>query len=500
MARVDAMLRMLVQQGGDTLELRRGKAPVFLADGRPLRLFFPDLVGGLYDQITDGLLSDDHKAGLGGGTLRFDYAPAGIGRFTVTVDAPQGDHIVVARDADAPEVAVAVAPPVRPAAAAAVEPVRVEAPPVRPRRPRERTPDPDVAADGAGMSAILRGWLVDAAARGASDLHLLDGEAPMVRVDGRLSALPSASAVDVEAALGGLLDDADRATLAGGGSIDRALTADDGARLRLHVYRCEAGLAAALRVLRRVAPDLGSLGFLVDLDPLVSVPAGLVLVCGPSGAGKSTTLAALARRALQLGRGLLVTLEDPIEYTFGAELAPLVRQRQVGVHTPDFAAGLRDALREDPDILLVGELRDTETITLALTAAETGHLVLGSLHAPSTTSAVERIVDAYAPERQRQVRVQLADVLRAFVGQRLVPRASGHGRVPAVEVLRNTRAVAALLRDGRTPQLVSALQTGRDEGLVQLERNLRDLVTAGLVDEDDALAAAHDPATFQQLR
>ncbi|RYE93402.1 MAG: type IV pili twitching motility protein PilT, partial [Myxococcales bacterium] len=237
----------------------------------------------------------------------------------------------------------------------------------------------------------------------------------------------------------------------------------------------------------------------VPLDDLVDLPHGLVIVTGPTGAGKSTTLAALAQETLKRRSTLLITLEDPIEYSFSAESrGSLVRQRQVGREVASFAAGLRDALREDPDVLLVGEMRDPESIAMALTAAETGHLVLTSLHSRSAAGAVERIVDAYPPERQRQVRVQLADSLRAVVAQRLVPRARGPGRLPALEVLRSTHAVASHIREGKTEQLASAIQTGRREGMIPLERCLADLVRAGQIGPDAARAVANDTTALAE--
>ena len=190
------------------------------------------------------------------------------------------------------------------------------------------------------------------------------------------------------------------------------------------------------------------------IESLVGLPHGLVIACGPTGSGKSTTLAALAQQALALRPRVLITLEDPIEYRIvPGRTGGLVRQREIGREVSDFATGLRDALREDPDILLIGEMRDAETISLALTAAETGHLVLTSLHSRTSASAIERIVDTYPPERQHQIRVQLADALRAVIAQRLLPRADGRGRVPAVEFLRITFAVANLIREGKTQQI-----------------------------------------------
>jgi twitching motility protein PilT len=250
-------------------------------------------------------------------------------------------------------------------------------------------------------------------------------------------------------------------------------------------------------MLRREAPSLADLQLPAQLEPLIDLPHGLIVACGPTGSGKSTTLAALIQHALRARPQVLVTLEDPIEYMLRAPRQPgLVRQREVGTHVRDFATGLRDALREDPDLLLIGEMRDPETISLALTAAETGHLVFASLHSRTAASAVERIVDTYPPQRQRQIRVQLADSLRAVISQRLIPTADGSGRVPGVELLRVTYGVANLIREGRTAQIVNALQAGGDEGMLLLERHLADLVRAKRIRRDDALAVANDTGTL----
>jgi twitching motility protein PilT len=247
-----------------------------------------------------------------------------------------------------------------------------------------------------------------------------------------------------------------------------------------------------VRLLPRAAPSLGSLHLPLPLDDLAELPHGLVLVCGATGSGKSTTLAALAQEALRRRSIVLTTLEDPIEYALSPPEKSLVRRRQVGRDVRDFATGLRDALREDPDVLLLGEMRDKETIGLALTAAETGHLVLSSLHSRSAASAIERIVDSYPPEGQGQVRAQLADSLRAVVVQRLLPRARGEGRIPAIEVLRVNHAVGALIREGKTAQIATTLQAGKREGMLSLERCLADRVLAGEVRIEDARAVANE--------
>jgi twitching motility protein PilT len=274
---------------------------------------------------------------------------------------------------------------------------------------------------------------------------------------------------------------------------------EDVGRVRVHVYSTNEGLAAAIRILSREAPRLQDLHLPVNLGWLLNLPHGLVIVCGPTGSGKSSTLAALMREALHQRSLHVITLEDPIEYCLRPGPAGgLVRQRQVGLHVRDFAGGLRDALRADPDMLLIGEMRDPETISLALTAAETGHLVFTSLHSRTAASAVERIVDTYPAERQRQIRVQLAEALRVVVSQRLLPRASGSGRIPAVEVLKNTYAVANLIREGKTAQIINALQAGGDEGMVLLEKNLGDLLRQKAITLEAAQEAANDLGTLKQ--
>ena len=269
-------------------------------------------------------------------------------------------------------------------------------------------------------------------------------------------------------------------------------------RFRVNVYMTAGGLSAAIRTLRPTPPTLAELASPMPLDDLVDLPHGLVLVCGATGSGKSSTLAALAHEALRRRACMLITLEDPIEYTLATRgTRGISRQRQIGRDVKDFATGLRDALREDPDILVIGEMRDPETIGLALTAAETGHLVLASLHSRGAAAAVERIVDSYPAERQLQIRVQLADSLRVVVAQRLLPlREPEGGRALAVEVLRGTHAVQNALREGRTGALQSAIQSGRREGMIPLERCLADLVQRQRVSLEDARAAANDPATL----
>lgn len=476
MAGVDSLLKVLVDNGGDELIVTLGAAPELLQHGKPMRFFFPEVGAQMHSHLLGDLLDEGQRAKLAAkGSCAFLYEPEGLVGFEVDLrgsDARRA-HFRRADLDDAPAERAPVAP-------AAVAPAAVA--------PVEESPVEPVTA---GALAQL---LEHAAELGASDLHLATGEPAVVRIDGRLSPLGQAPQ-DPRALVAHLLDDEAEAELVRAGSLDRAVQTSSGMRYRANLYRCEQGLAAAFRILRREAPALGSLGLPVALEWLVDFSHGLVIVCGPTGSGKSTTLAALAREALRRRRGLLLTLEDPIEYAFAATPGTIVRQREIGRHVADFPSGLRAALREDPDLLLVGEMRDPESIQLALTAAETGHLVLASLHSRSAPSAVERIVDSYPPERQQQIRVQLADALRAVVSQRLLPRASGRGRVPAVEVLKVTHGVAHRIREGKTAQLVSSMQTGASEGMVTLERCVEQLVRSGRVTAEVArLAVGTAPA------
>jgi twitching motility protein PilT len=362
--------------------------------------------------------------------------------------------------------------------------------------PRERAYEP-APLRAASESPRLAEWLRHAAALRASDLHLAEGECPCVRVDGALLQLDNAIIDDLAAILP--LEAAQAARLARGESLDLALEIASATRVRAHIYTTFAGPAAALRLLPRAAPTFSSLNMPCAFDDLVELPHGLVLVCGAAGSGKSTTLAALAQEALRRRSIVLITLEDPIEYALVSSATSLVRRRQIGRDAPDFANGLRDALRADPDMLLLGELRDRETISMALTAAETGHLVLASMHSRSAASAIERVVDGFPGDQQQQVRVQLAESLRAVIAQRLLPRKHGEGRLPAIELLRVNRAVAALIRDSKSAQLASVLQSTRRDGMLALERCLADRVHAGEIDVDAAVSAANDAEALSQF-
>ncbi len=476
MAAVDGLLRTLINQDGDELKLTKDKPPALFRRGEKLRVFFPPFDDELKKSLVGGLLTAERLQSLADGQpVHFNYRSDDLGTFAVKIRGPGGRSLHFSRGADVPS----------------PEPEIVVALPIVSTTTNTSEPPPGE------MDPLLSAMLDEALLVGASDLHIAQGEIPVTRVDGVLRAMPEQGPADAEALLASMLTPEVCARLDSGQSEDLALTFG-GNRLRVNLYRCDQGLAAALRVLRRRAPALQKLGLSVDFHQIVNLTHGLVLLCGPTGSGKSTTLAAIAQEILNRRGGLLISLEDPIEYSFRANNpTALVRQREIGRHVSDFGSGLRDALREDPDVLLVGEMRDTESISLALTAAETGHLVLASLHSRSSSSAIERMVDVYAPQRQKQIRVQIADCMQAIVSQRLLPRANGQGRVAAVEILRNTHRVSSLIRDGKTAQLVSAIQSGGDDGMIPLERCLRDLVRAGRITEQTAKNVANDPISLQ---
>ena len=336
----------------------------------------------------------------------------------------------------------------------------------------------------------LAKWLREAMERGASDLHLTVEAPPVLRVHGELVDLPGPRLrpETIRDLLAPILDERARERLAREGQADFAYSLPGIGRFRANVYQQRGSLAAAFRLIPTSVPDLDGLGLPPSVAGFCDLAQGLVLVTGPTGSGKSTTLAAMIDRINRTRRLHIVTLEDPIEYLHRHRLS-LVNQREVGLDVVSFAAGLRAALREDPDVIMVGEMRDLETIATALTAAETGHLVLATLHTPNAPQAVDRIIDVFPAEQQNQVRVQLAGVLEGIVAQRLVPAADGRGRYVVAEVLMGTPAVRNLIREGKTAQLAAVMETSRQHGMVTMRESAGQLLARGLVTRE-ALARA----------
>lgn len=312
---------------------------------------------------------------------------------------------------------------------------------------------------------------------GASDLHWSSGEPPAVRVGGllrRLTEVPGASADELVRQVGECIPDYLKAQLVDGREVDCAFVFTGLGRFRLHVYRHAGGVAAAVRFIPNEVPRLESLGLPRFVTELAQLDRGLVLVTGPTGAGKSTTLAAIVDLINREQARHIITIEDPIEFVHVQKQA-IIKQREVGIHTGSFAAALRAGLREDPDVILVGELRDLETIQLALTAAETGHVVFATLHASGAAKTIDRVIDVFPAGQQAQVRSMLAESVQAVVSQTLVKRSDGT-RVPNVEIITGTPAVRTLIRDGKTHQLAGVMQVSRAAGMCTFEMHRQEIV------------------------
>ncbi len=348
-------------------------------------------------------------------------------------------------------------------------------------------------APPAPQSPKLDVLLERAVAEGASDLHLAAGQRPHWRIDGDIQAMADATALgpgDVLDLLTPVMEKRHRDQFAADNDSDFAYALSSGARFRVNLFRDRNGVGAAFRQIPTKIVTLDQLGLPPILKSLCEMPKGLVLVVGPTGCGKSTTLAAMIDHIKRSRRLHLVTLEDPIEFVHESAQG-LVNQREVGGHTTSFARGLRAALREDPDVVLLGEMRDPETIALALEMANTGHLVLATLHTNSAMSAVDRIVDQFPAERQAQVRNVLADVLRGVVAQTLCKKIGG-GRVAAIEVLVVNLAVANMIREAKTSQLPGIMQAGRALGMSLLNDDLARHVDARKIELEEALSKATD--------
>jgi twitching motility protein PilT len=335
--------------------------------------------------------------------------------------------------------------------------------------------------------------------QGGSDIHFTVGLPPLVRMDGEL--VPIKYRVldpdETDNLVGEILTEFHRQQFQEKGSVDLSYEAPDVGRFRINVCRHQRGMAAICRVIPDTVPDLEGLGLPAIVSQLGHMRSGLVLVTGPTGTGKSTTLAALIKRINQTRSVNIVTLEDPVEFVHASEKS-LVVQRELGVHVSSFKEGLRSALRQDPDVILVGELRDADTISLALEASETGHLVLGTLHTRGAAQTIDRIIDAHPSENQSQIRHSLGDNLRCVLCQELVRLADGRGRRVAMEVLVVTLAVSQLIREGKTFQIPSAITTGRRVGMQLMDQSLLALVRAGEVDPDEAFLRANDKWGFAQ--
>lgn len=336
--------------------------------------------------------------------------------------------------------------------------------------------------------------------KGASDLHLQVGLPPILRVDGQLMPVQKTSALTeemVDQLVFSTLDSMQREILMKDKEFDYSFTFGDIARFRVNAFNERGNLAAAFRLVPTKIPTIDELGMPPVVSTFADFPRGLVLVTGPTGSGKSTTLAALVNKINNEKSRHIITIEDPIEFTHKSRRS-LIAQREVHYDTFSFSRALRSILREDPDVVLLGEMRDLETISSAITVAETGHLVFATLHTNSAAQSIDRIIDVFPAAQQPQIRSQLAGILMAVCSQRLVP-AIGGGRVAAAEIMVANSAVRAIIREGKTQQLDTTIQTGANEGMQTMDRTLAKLVQQGVVTYDAARDYAVDQHEFDRL-
>lgn len=338
----------------------------------------------------------------------------------------------------------------------------------------------------AGQDFVVDDLLRKATAMRASDLHITVELPPMVRVDGELRRMPGYENLrpqDTARIMQEILSEHQRTEFLAQGNIDLSLSRPGVGRFRVNAYRQRNAVALAFRLIPAGIPALRDLNLPPIVSELARKPSGLIVVTGPTGSGKSTTLAAMIGQINSEEKLHILTLEDPIEFLHRHDQS-MVNQREIGQDAPSFAAGLRAALREDPDVILVGEMRDYDTTQIAVSAAETGHLVLATLHTPSAWQTIDRIVDIFPPYQQAQIRIQLASSLQGVIAQQLLPRADGPGRVPAFEIMVSTPAVRNLIREGKTHQLPSILQTNVRAGMVTMEASLKALLANRTISDE----------------
>ncbi|MCM1086976.1 MAG: type IV pilus twitching motility protein PilT [Muribaculaceae bacterium] len=335
-------------------------------------------------------------------------------------------------------------------------------------------------------------------AAGASDVHITVGIPPKMRVNGKLITMdyPKMLGADTLEVLLEIMTEAQRARFEERGEYDMSFSIPELGRYRVNAYKQRGSVALALRLVSTVVPSPEVLGVPESVINLYERKRGLILVTGPTGSGKSTTLAAIIDKINNNRDAHVITLEDPIEYLHQHKVA-MVNQREIGLDSQSYANALRAALREDPDVILVGEMRDFETISVAITAAETGHLVLSTLHTIGAASTVDRVIDVFPPHQQQQIRVQFANVLEAVISQQLVPTQDGKGRVAAFEVMHANHAVRNLIREGKSHQLVSVMQTNRKMGMITMDESLTQLYYEGKITNEMAVQFAVDPDGMQ---
>ncbi len=490
MPQLDAMLRALAERGARELRLQENARPVFLypEGDRPVsqsvlsRAQIASLVAELGGQEPARLAN--------GGPVKFLYK---LSDGRVFACETQPDPSGFGARLYLKETSPAAAPP-----APAPAPAPTPAPAVTAPGPaRSKAFSPQNVRPGAPAVEAFLTHMVDV---GASDLHLSAGETPMLRLHGEMVRIEGAAVCSPEEAhrlLFQLMPQRFKQEFEEGSDTDFAHEIPGVARFRCNVFADRKGVGAVFRVIPSKIPTAEELGLPKQVLDLCLLKKGLVLVTGPTGSGKSTTLAALVDHVNRSRKDHIITIEDPVEFVH-PNRGCLVNQREVGTHTRSFKSALRAALREDPDIVLVGEMRDLETIAIAIETAETGHLVFGTLHTSTAASTVDRIIDQFPADRQSQIRVMLSESLKGVVSQVLVKKKEG-GRVAALEFLVGIPAISNLIREGKTFQIPSIMQTGRKHGMVLMNDALLDLVKRGLVAPEEAWLRSVDKIGFGSL-
>lgn len=334
---------------------------------------------------------------------------------------------------------------------------------------------------------------------GASDVHITVGIPPKMRIGGSLRSMDFEKLMpsEIEPALLSIMNPRQKQQLDEKGEVDFSVSIPGEGRYRVNVFRQRGSYAAALRLVGTIIPDVNELGIPQSVMQLYKKKRGLILITGPAGSGKSTTLAAIIDKINHNINVHVITLEDPIEYLYQHKMA-IVNQREIGLDTTSYHAALRAALREDPDVIMVGEMRDAETIATALTAAEMGHLVLSSLHTVGAANTIERIIDVFPPQKQQQVRIQLASVLESVVSQQLIPTQDKHHRAAAFEVMHMTPSIKSFIRDDKTHQITNVMKNGKKFGMQTMDDAIFDLYLRGIINREQAIIFAQDVAEMER--
>jgi twitching motility protein PilT len=485
-ARLDKLIQVMQEQRADALQLVVGKPASLMQNGSVRPITREPLNDAQIQGLIREIASAETATQLGFADVSFSYRSP-FGEIRVELK-PGANGTAVLRPVVPAMPAAPAAPPTRPppsATSAPSSPTSPFSPPSAAARPAQ-----DVAGHRGAMEELFR-QLVQS---GASDLHLRTGEPPMLRVDGELNrqGQTSLGAERLEAMLLSIMTPKEVGEFRETGDTDWAYEIEGLARFRCNAGRDRFGAIGVFRVIPNEIRTADEMGLSREVQNLCFLTKGLVLITGPTGSGKSTTLAGLVDLINRTRSDHIITIEDPIEFVHPSKKC-LVTQRQVGLHTRSFKHALRAALREDPDIVLVGEMRDLETISIAIETAETGHLVFGTLHTTTAASTIDRIIDQFPADRQSQIRVMLSESLRGVIAQTLCKKIGG-GRVAAREILLSIPAVSNLIREGKTFQIPSIMQTNRKSGMITLNDALLELVDAKLVEPKEAYMKAVEKA------